>query len=188
MALRDLQAFLEDDGLEYPLPTTAFGDPKKFPVGKTYRVPSPDAKTGLWLTATVDLIARVVRGAGDGQAAPSPDEVASLKLDDDEEASLYKRVLGSVYDEMIADGVKWTVLQKVGQDAYMCFAVSSEQADAVLQSLGKAPTNRAGRRAATRTAGPRSRRASTATEIPTPPPASTGSSTSPAEPGATATG
>lgn len=186
MALRDLQSFLEDDGLEYPLPASSFGDPARYSQGKTYKVPSPDAKTGLWLTATVDLIARVVQGA-DGDAEPSAEEVASLKLDDNEEASLYKRVLGPVYDEMIADGVKWTVLQKVGQDAYLCFAISSEQADVALQSLGKAQPNRQQRRAAARTAGRKSRRASTAT-TPTPSPADSGSSTSPTAPEAAATG
>jgi hypothetical protein len=183
MALRDLQAFLEDDGLEYPLQASAFGDPSKHPDGKTYRVPSPDAKTGLWLTALADLGVRASQG---GDLAP--DDLASLKLDDDKERSLYQRVLGPVYDEMVADGVKYTALQTVAQDAYLCFAMSSEIADGALESLGKAQPNRRQRRAAKRPAGPRSRRASTGSATPTPPPGSTGSSTSPAEPGAAAAG
>ena len=177
MALRDLQEFLEDDGLEYPLRASSFEDPTKWQdrehddgtYAKKYRVPSPSARTGLWLTSLWDLGAKAASG-GDISA----EEVAAIKLDDDQEKTLYQRVLGPVYDEMLADGVKWTALQRVGQDAYLCFAASKELANQALTSLGKAPTNRAQRRAAKRTAGRKSAQASTATETRTRRRASTG--------------
>lgn len=174
MALRDLAAYLEDDGLEYPLPSSGFADPSKFPNGKTYKVPSPSAKTGLYLTGLADLGTKAVAGAD-----LSTSDLATLQLDDDEEKTLYQRALGPVYDEMLADGVKWTALQKVGLDAYLCFAMSTDVADSALTSLGKAPPNRKTRRAATKTAGRKSAPASTATATPTKRRASTGSSTSP---------
>lgn len=183
MALRDLAAFLEDDGLDYPLPASAFGDPTRFPDGKTYKVPSPDARTGLWLSGLFDIGAKAAAGT-----KVSADDLSAVRLDDNEERSLYRRVLGSAYDEMLVDGVKWTTLQRIGQDAYLCFAASTDLADAALTSLGKAPVNRTQRRGAKKAAGSRSRRASTATATPTRRRGSTGSSTSPSEPGAASTG
>lgn len=182
MALRDLAAYLEDDGLEYPLPSSGFADPSKFPDGKTYKVPSPSAKTGLYLTGLADLGTKAAAGAD-----LSTSDLATLQLDDDGEKSLYQRVLGPVYDEMLADGVKWTVLQQIGQDAYLCFAMSSSVADTAL-SLGKAPPpNRRTRRAvAKKTAGRRSAQASTGAATATRRRASTGSSTSPNAPKAAA--
>jgi hypothetical protein len=166
MALRDLGAFLEDDGLEYPLRAASFEDPSKHPdakhddgtYAKKYKVPSPSAKVGLWLTALADIGVKANSG---GEVSPA--DLAAIKLDDDEERTLYQRVLGGAYDEMLADGVKWTVLQRIGQDAYLCFAMSTQVADSAL-SLGEAPArpNRATRRTAKKTAGSRSPRASTA--------------------------
>lgn len=174
MALRDLAQFLEDDGLEYPLPAASFEDTTRFPNGKTYRVTSPSAKTGLWLTAMADLGLKVKAGAD-----VTPEDVAQLHLDDEGEKSLYQRVLGATYDEMLADGLKWTVLQRIGQDAYLCFAMSPDAANAVLAGQGEAVAraNRAARRAATKKAGRKSSQASTATATRTRRPASTGSST-----------
>lgn len=168
--LRDLSEFL-DEGLVYPLPASAFtveaGAEPRFPDGKTYTVPSPDAKNGLWLTAMADLAVKATTGGKVSDA-----DLNRLKLDDDEERTFYQRVLGTAYDEMLADGVKWTALQTIGRDAYLCFAMSQDAADRVLaqtlagQGEALARANRATRRATTRTAkktaGSRSRRASTA--------------------------
>jgi len=180
MALRDLQAFLEDDGLDYPWPPSAFKDAAEFPQGKSYHVDSPDAKTGLWLTSLADLGARAMAGA-----ELSADETARIRLDDDAEASFYQRILGGVYDEMLADGLKWSVLQKTALDAYMYFTMGPDAADLALAGQGKqaARANRAARRAAKRTAGGKSPQASTATATRTPKPASPGSSTPPNDSG-----
>lgn len=198
MALRDLAAFLEDDGLDYPVPAASFGNDadgnSRFPADRActnadceakgqhvhYAVPSPDAKTGLWLAGLADIGARAARGDEVDAKA-----LAKIRLDDNEERTLYQRVLGNAYDEMVADGVKWTALQRMGQDAYLCFALSQEVADV---ALGEAPAraNRATRRATAKTAGRRSARASTGTATPTRRRASTGSSTSPSASGSNA--
>lgn len=157
--LRDLSEFL-DEGLTYPLPASAFtveaGAEPRFPDGKTYTVPSPDATTGVWLTAMADLAAKATIG---GQVSDA--DRNRLKLDDDDERTLYQRVLGPVYDEMVADGVKWTALQTIGRDAYLCFAMSQDAADRALahmlagQGEALARANRATRRAAKRTPKPK---------------------------------
>lgn len=177
MATRDLSAFFEDGALTYPgVPSTAH------PAGKTYTVPSPDAKTGAWLSAIADLGVMAANGA-----KLSEQDASQLKLDDDKQRTFYQRVLGSAYDEMLADGVSWAMLQLVGDDAYLCFGMDEDVADLVLASLGKAQAreNRATRRlaktqaTAPKTAGSKSGRASTATRARTRSPASTRSSTSP---------
>jgi len=178
MAVRDLAQFFEDDGLDYPFrpsyfetgPDGASGFPKDRMCRKAdcdidgvhghYTVESPSAKTGLWLTALNDIAAMASAGVD-----LSADDVARIKLDDDGEKTLYQRVLGATYDEMLADGLKWTWLQRYGQDAYRCFATSQAAADAALlagQGEQPARANRATRRAAKRTAGRKSSRASTA--------------------------
>lgn len=135
MSVRDLSAFFDDDGLEYPgVPSRAH------PGGKTYRVPSPDAATGLRLTAVANIGLR----ASSGGELSAKDRDA-VNLADDEEEDLYRKVLGPVYDEMVADGVKWMLLQRVAQDAFLTFTVSPEVADAALQVVpGKAETSRGG--------------------------------------------
>ena len=140
MATRDLAAFLDDGALDYLGIKSA-----KHPEGKTYRVPSPDAKTGLWLAALGDMGLRSASGAG-----LSAQEARDLKLDDDEEADLYRRVLGPVHAEMVEDGVSWAVLRQVAIDAYICFAVNVEIADVALarSGEGQARANRATRRSA----------------------------------------
>lgn len=167
MPRRDLTAFLEDDSLQYP------GVPSKtHPDGKDYRVSSPDAATGLWLASlgTAGMVA-----AEGGELDP---EVPGLKMDDGQERNLYQRVLGDTYDEMVADGVSWTMLRHIAQDAFLYWAINPAFADAALAGLGEAVArdNRAARRAkakrsgsttkrtAAKTAGSKSSRASTPTQ------------------------
>lgn len=203
MALRDLQAFLEDDGLDYPVWEPSFSmdaDGKStFPEAKActrtdcpadgrhvhYQVPSPSAKTGLWLQALWNLGSTAAAG---GEI--SAQDRASLQLSDDEERSLYQRVLGRVFDEMLADEVNWSALCKIGQDAYLCFAQSQDIADLALAGQGErlARGNRATRRGAKRTAGGSSRRVSTASATRTRKQGSHGSSTPPNGSGQAAAG
>lgn len=145
-----------DTGLTYPRIPIAPADDGT-PRVKTYRVPSPDAKTGLWLTALWNLGA--VR-AGGGQM--SDVDLERLKLDDDGEKDLYQRVLGPAWDEMIQDGVEWEMLQKIGRDAYVCFASSEQAADALLVAPGNrtAPQSGATASGGSEKAGSRSSQAS----------------------------
>lgn len=191
MPVRDLSAFF-DESLKYPdIPWRRREDPAdpESPMieGKTtYSVKSPDAKTGLYLSS----IARIGVNAAAGVPIVDAD-LAKIKLDDDGERNLYQTVLGTTYDDMLRDGVDWTMLQHIGQDAYLTFALNEETAAAALAlavaRVGEAPArpaNRAQRRA-TRTpqkkAGSKSNRASTATRARTPSPTSTRSSKSSTE-------
>lgn len=190
MAVRDLSAFF-DEVLEYPdVPWSRLSDPddpesRKLTGVTTYKVASPDAKTGLYLST----IAKIGVSAAMGQDVP-PSELEKLKLDDDDERGLYEVVLGDTYAQMVADGVPWTLLQHIGQDAYLTFALNEDTANATLimaaSRLGKSRTqpNRAARRAGTRTpkktAGSKSSRASSGTPARTRNPGSTPSSKPPA--------
>lgn len=137
MALRDLSAFLDDDALELPIN------------GTTYVIPSPDARTGLWLTALADLGVAAASGAELGEG-----DFDKLKLDDDEERTFVVRVLGSGYDAMVAGGVSWVKIQRAARYAFLYFALSPEAADEALKSgslAGEAPApNRATRRTASK--------------------------------------
>lgn len=88
-----------------------FFDPSlQLPIrGKTYVIESPDAKTGLFVQGMMSLAADARAGLD-----VNPADLQALKLDDDEERDLHKRLLGPVYDEMLADGVRWHQIQHVG--------------------------------------------------------------------------
>lgn len=89
-----------------------FFDPTlKLPIGgKTYVVPSPDAKTGLWAQGMMTAAVQI-------RAGETPDGLEALVLDDDEERDLYERLLGDAYAEMVADGVKWHKIKHAGTTA-----------------------------------------------------------------------
>jgi hypothetical protein len=137
MALRDLQAFLDDDALEVPID------------GKVYRIASPNAETGLFLNGLASLGERVATGGDVG-----PDDVARLQLNDDEEQDFIKLVLGDTLDELVADNVSWMKIQRLSRYAFFFFAMGPEAADRMLESgmlTGEAQApNRAARRQASR--------------------------------------
>lgn len=188
MAVRDLTEYFQGHGQEYPnVPS------RKHPAGKTYRVPSPDAATGLLLAGLGNLGARAAVGASLSSA-----DLGRIKLDDAGERDFYRLVLGcskecreqagddepaepcgSVYHEMLDDGVGWDWFEKIAQDAYLIFAFDEQVADRMLAGQGKATPvpNRSDRRAAAKkTAGRKSGRASGATASQTRRQASTASS------------
>lgn len=170
MPTRDLSA-LFGGTLDYPgVPST------EFPKGKTYKVPSPDAVTGARLTWQASIGQKLARGKD-----ISPEERAAVTLSDTEEEDFYKDILGPVYDEMLADGVPWTVLMGVAEDAYLVITGNEGLADFMLGEAVARP-NRAARRAATpkKTAGSKSSPASSGTPAPTRSRASTRSSKTPA--------
>ena len=178
--LSEVIAFL-DEGHEYVGIKS-----ERHPEGRTYRVPPPNAQTGLWLSTLAEL--GTVAASGGNLSAQ---DVADLTFDDDEEKPFYRRVLGSAYDEMVADKVSWPALQAIGKHAFLTFTMSQEMADLELQTaLGKArsrtvpaPAKRTpAKRTAKRTGGSASPTASGGTRARTPAKASTRSSTSPTAP------
>jgi hypothetical protein len=156
MATYDLTEFLEDDSivLEGIAGT-------KYPDGKAYRFASPDAKTGLWLKNLIEFGVRANLGL------PVEDgTVGKLQLDDDEERDMYVRVMGPTYDELVADGVSWSRLQRVFGLLLRHYGSGQDIAGAIAGEAEARP-NRATRRAAKKTVGSSSSRASGATQAPT---------------------
>lgn len=158
MALKDLSSFLDDDAIDVPID------------GKTYRIESPDAKTGLFLSAMANLGVKATAGGEIDE-----DDLASLDLDDDKERDFMRTVLGDTLDELVADGVKWVKIQRVSRYAFLYFAIGEEAADEALANgtltgEAKAP-NRAQRRAVSRGGASKARK-----------PASTATTTSPRKP------
>lgn len=147
--MNDLQNFidyLEDGDLSIPgIPS------KKYPEGKTYIIPSPNAETGARLAALGDMVVRAGIGADQ-----DPRLAEKLKLDDDQENDLMEQVMGDVRAEMIEDGVNWVHLRGVMKYAFIYFALGKESADNALKNgvlAGKAqePANRQERRQQQRT-------------------------------------
>lgn len=157
--LADLAGFLADDGIDTP-PIVS----KKHPNGKAYRIPSPDAETGLRLTTLANLGVRAAVGVDVTEA-----DLAQLNLDDGEELDFLRQVLGSAYDELVADGVSWVRIQRLGRFAFLHFALSPESAAAAVErsAAGEAPapnrqTRRASRPGSSGTARPTRSRGSNA--------------------------
>lgn len=174
MTTRDVSS-LFGSTIDYPgVPSTAH------PGGKLYRVPSPSAELGVQLTYRATLGLKQARGL-----QLTDDERAALALNDEDEATFYQEILGPVHDEMIADGVQWTLLQGIAGDAYLVITGNEALADIRLaRAAGEAlaRANRATRRAATprKKVGSKSSPASSGTPARTRNPASTRSSKSPA--------
>jgi hypothetical protein len=134
MAIKDLGAFLDDDGLDIPIG------------GKTYRVSSPDGETGLRLAALANLSVSVA-----DETQVSERDRDRLRLSDQEEHDFLRDVLGSTLDELLADGVSWVRIQRLGRYCFLYFTLGEDVADDAANSVGEAPApNRAQRRAASR--------------------------------------
>lgn len=92
--------------------------------GKVYKIPSPDAETGLWCQQVFEMGVR----AESGQKV-SAAQTKRLRLDDDEERELYDRVLGPVKQEMIDDGLTWARISAVAQTAIIWIATDRTTAE-----------------------------------------------------------
>ncbi|QXJ40748.1 hypothetical protein [Curtobacterium phage Parvaparticeps] len=152
-----LNDFLNDDPIRVTIKST------KYPDGKEYKVASPDAQTGLTLTALTNLGMRAASGE-----TLTPDDGKELVLDDDDERDLYDRVLGDTYAELKADNVPWVSIQRLGQYAMIYFGMSAQAATEALSKgvlLGEAARpNRAQRRKTPKT--PADRQASAGSKKP----------------------
>lgn len=99
-----------------------FDDTLTLPIGgREYTIPAPDAETGL-------LCQRLMQ-AGVAAAAGQQTDLSDLaELDDDQETDLYKRCLGPVYDQLIADKVSWPRIKHAGITAFLWVAADLETA------------------------------------------------------------
>lgn len=130
----ELTDFLDDDGFDTPkIPS------KKHREGKQYHIPSPDAETGLFLSALIDLSFKQQSGI---PITPEDQERLTIKTKDEKDFS--RRVLSDeVVDEMIEDGVRWQHLQRITQYAFIFFAIGKDAAALAVENglfKGKALT------------------------------------------------
>ena len=134
--------WVDDDSVTIAIPSKAHPD------GRDSTFAAPDIDTGLQLSALAQLGVK----AGSGKDLTEAD-LAAIDLDDDAELDLYRQVMGDTYDELVADGVSWTRLQRVGRYLFIMHGLGE---DAAAQAVANSPggsqpqANRAQRRAATR--------------------------------------
>jgi hypothetical protein len=145
MTAPDLTAFgdfLDDDGFTTPPIKST-----KFPEGKSYLVPSPDGETGARLVALGGVAAKKHADIALTQA-----DLDKLNLNDQEERDFIEMCLGTAYAEMIADGVSWQRISRLGQYAFVVTTQGQQAATDAAKAgyfSGKAPArNRAQTRAA----------------------------------------
>jgi hypothetical protein len=136
MPFEDLAAFIAP-GLDLPIG------------GKTYSVPEPGVKEGLYLQAIVDTgeslaISAAIASAenrrarrGGGAAGSVVTDSNRVILSDSEERTVYQLALGSVYDEMVADGVSWPRLKHAGMTAVICWTRGLESAERYWAGYGQ---------------------------------------------------
>jgi hypothetical protein len=101
--------------------------------GKIYHVESPDVKTGLRAQATVAIASKVRAGE-----AVTPEDVASLHLDDAEEKEFTQNMLGASFDEMQADGLPWEYVRHAAKTVFMWLVSDRDEAAKVWSNLGNA--------------------------------------------------
>lgn len=93
-------------------------------LGKEYTIQSPDAETGLLCQRLVAGAAKVMAGGEISEA-----DTEKLRLDDEEEQELYKRLMGAAWDEMIADHVPWTLIKHAGTTVLVWVTQSRDDAE-----------------------------------------------------------
>lgn len=132
--LSQMSSWFDDDSLKLP-PIKS----KKHPNGKSYTIQSPDFETGVLLQQFAQIATRLHNGID----VPE-EEAKKLKLDDSEEREFTEMVLGDTLAKMVEDGVPWGPIRRATQYAFTYYALSPEQAEAMINP--KAP-NRSERRA-----------------------------------------
>ncbi|MFJ7902372.1 hypothetical protein ACIQ6V_18080 [Streptomyces sp. NPDC096198] len=110
--------------------------------GRIYTVPAPSAEVGLRTQALINAAAV----AADGGKA---DEQV---LGDAAERDLYRDVLGTAHDEMVADGVPWPALKHAALTSMVWIAQDKTAAEKFWNAAGD-PNRLAPNRAARRQSG-----------------------------------
>lgn len=128
-----------------PMPSRAH------PQGRSYRIPAPDALTGLRLNTLADMTLKVTRGVDVTEV-----DVKRLRLNDEDEREFLEMVLGDALAQMIEDGVVWPHVQRLGMYAFVFYGISEEAAakaaeNGLFRGNAPAPTNRTARRGAKKT-------------------------------------
>jgi len=112
MSFKDLEEFF-DPALRLPIRS------------KTYVIASPDARTGMWCQKMI-VTATTAAAGGDITEA----DIESLELDDEQEQTLYQRLLGETLTQMQDDGVPWEWIKHAGMTAFLWVASNRDAAEA----------------------------------------------------------
>lgn len=118
MSFKDLQEYVEP-WIDLPIG------------GKSYRIDSVDAETGIYCQQVLELGFAAKRGD-----ELSEDDLSSLSLDDDEERDFNRRLLGPAYDEMIADRVPWEFVKHAARTVFAWTVQDRATAEAVWMAGG----------------------------------------------------
>lgn len=100
--------------------------------GTTYRVPSPSIETGLWCQNVVEVAAAVKAGRD-----ISDNDVARMKLDDDQERDFNARILGPAYDEMLAAAVEWEYVKLAARTVFVWVVQDRDTAETFWSRAGR---------------------------------------------------
>lgn len=106
--------------------------------GKVYKIQPVDAATGVEITAMMGVATRAYLN----KSEPTPDELAEVIGSNEGQESLYKRVLGDVYDELVADGHNFEVIKFVGTTATIWITTGIEAAEEFWNNGGQPPKAR----------------------------------------------
>lgn len=129
--------------------------------GKEYTLPLPSADLGLWCRRVASLAGEVHTAANEAEVKAAVAAVEALpELPGGQAVTLHERVLGDVYQQMVADRVPDPYIQYCGATAYIWIIAGEEAAARYWTSGGRpeawGPANRQERRATgrkTRTGG-----------------------------------
>lgn len=126
MAFRELTEFFDDT-----LPLTI--------CGKVYRIPGPNAETGLYCQRLLQTGAELARRQAAGESVEGLD-TTGLNLGDNDEHDLFRRIMGPAMDEMIADGLSWPLIQVAGNTTAIWIGAGAEMAEQYWENGGRNPT------------------------------------------------
>jgi hypothetical protein len=116
-----------------------FDDSLRLPIGgKVYTIAPPDAELGLWVQRLMAAAVGIANGS------PVPENAPSLTLNDKDERELYPRLLGSAFDQLVQDGVRWSKIQMVAYTTFWWISSGIDAASEFWNSGGvpKAPLSR----------------------------------------------
>ncbi|MEV0445965.1 hypothetical protein AB0I84_31500 [Streptomyces spectabilis] len=108
--------------------------------GRHYTIPAPSAEIGLRVQAIVQAAA----------VAASGGDINTTVLGDADEVDLYRDVLGTAYEQMLADGITWPALKAAARTAVVWIVQDKATAERVWAAGGDpsrlTPPNRQQRR------------------------------------------
>lgn len=104
--------------------TDVFQDYLELPIdGVTWRINAPSAQVGLRAHAMFQLgqMVALAQQTDDPSMVPqlTDEQRAFIELDDIEETTLFRQLLGSTYDEMVEAGVSGPQLAHIGRTVFM---------------------------------------------------------------------